>query len=83
MPTNPYQPPGTEETHTIYVYLEDEGVDVWRPVQAVRTGESTFQILGPIPEYEVWQFQPGENVCCNERVFEGGSKVLCTVGRAT
>jgi hypothetical protein len=46
---------GPEE---IYVRLLDEGVEVWRPVQAVRNGDGDFTIVGPAlhPEGETWSF---------------------------
>lgn len=50
------------QTETIYMYLLDEGVDVWRPVQAEKFGPELYRVLGPVPEEEVWQFPPGSIV---------------------
>lgn len=52
----------------IYVYLEDEGTDVWRPVQALRLEDNLFQIVeeNPDPEDEHWQFCTGDVVRCRE-----------------
>jgi hypothetical protein len=52
----------------IYVYLLEEGVDVWRPVQARALGGDEFEILGPVPEDEVWEFPPGARAVQNEGV---------------
>jgi hypothetical protein len=60
------------ELCTVYVYLLDEGVDVWRPVTAERLSPELFRLSGPVPERESWQFQPGEVVRCEERRLSGG-----------
>ena len=57
---------------TVYVNLLDEGVDVWRPVQADEIGGGCFRLHGPVPETESWQFQPGAIVRCKERWLSGG-----------
>jgi hypothetical protein len=46
-------------TRTIYVALLDEGVDVWRPVEAEELGSGRYLILGQVPEDERWEFPPG------------------------
>jgi hypothetical protein len=66
----------TEEIvhHEIYVYLLDEGTDVWRPVDAILLQESIYQINpdSAIPETEIWQFLPGDIVRCEEKRFIKG-----------
>jgi hypothetical protein len=51
---------------TIFVRLLDEGVDVWRPVQAELQSDSSYRIV--IQPYnrdiEEWEFGPGEEVVC-------------------
>ena len=61
-------------TETIYVALLDEGVDVWRPVQASRRIGETFEIVSKNddPEDEHWQFPSGALVRCEERELSGG-----------
>lgn len=51
---------------TIYVYLLDEGVDVWRPVNAIQVRENIYKIVSdnPDPEDEIWQFKTGDFVRC-------------------
>ena len=49
-------------TRTVYVYLPDEAVDVWRPVEAEELDSGLHRILGPVPEEEIWQFPPGSVV---------------------
>lgn len=61
-------------TETIYVYLLNEGTDVWRPTQARRVAGMRFEVLATTdydPEIEVWQFEPGCVVECEERVIGG------------
>jgi hypothetical protein len=49
---------------TIYVKLLDEGVECWRPVQALEKPPGCFKIVGPVPEDERWEFEPGQLVRC-------------------
>jgi hypothetical protein len=60
------------QTETIYMYLPDEAVDVWRPVQVEKLGADRYRILGPVPEDEVWQFPPGSIVGVHLKRIEGG-----------
>lgn len=60
------------EVSTVYVSLLDEGVDVWRPVEAERLSENVFRLHGPIPESETWRFQPDDVVRCEKRRLSGG-----------
>lgn len=53
---------------TIYVYLLDEGVQVWRPVEAEPVGDA-FRIVGGCPDGERWEFQPGDVVRCARRML--------------
>ena len=52
----------------IYVYLLDEGVDVWRPIQAEKLSNNLFRIVSKNPdlEDEKWQFSTGDIVKCEE-----------------
>ena len=55
---------------TVYVELLDEGTICWRPVLATWIGWNHFRLSGPVPETEVWAFQPGEVVACRPKLFE-------------
>ena len=62
---------------TIYVELLDEGVEVWRPVEAERRHDGLYRILSrPHDETEAWMFPPGSVVRCEEKAFSGGGKGL-------
>lgn len=63
----------------IFVALLEECVDVWRPVMAKPIGEGIFLILGEIPSDEIWQFVPGTQVRCEERMFDNGELGLVAV----
>ena len=65
----------------IFVYLQDEGVDVWRPVYAHQETPGLYRIVSPDPdpENEVWQFKSGELVRCEERVMERGRRELVAI----
>jgi len=52
-------------TKTLYVRLLNEGVEVYRPTQAVPVGDGIYKLL-PTPDYdptdEEWEFTPGSTV---------------------
>ena len=64
-----------ESPTTIYIYLLDEGVDVWRPVDAIHIKENIYQINpeSEIPETEIWEFLPGDMVRCEEKPLHRGN----------
>jgi hypothetical protein len=59
-------------TQEIYVAILNEGVDVWRPVQARPLAGNEFEILGPVPADETWEFPPGAVVRCKTHRFDDG-----------
>jgi len=67
----------------IYIALLDEGVDVWRPVQAERLSGNTYRILNQPYDRntESWQFEPGDLVLC-EMVESSDGRILAAVGKA-
>jgi hypothetical protein len=73
----------SSEIRTVYVSLLDEGVDVWRPVHAVRSGD-TFRLVDSTPdgthEDERWAFPADSLVRCETRRLSGGP-VLVAVAR--
>jgi hypothetical protein len=67
-------------SHTIiYVALLEEGTQAWRPVTAAVLGKDVFLIHGPVPEGELWQFEPGCSVRCEQYVFSDGMQGLVAV----
>lgn len=69
----PSIPHPTDCPATVFVPLRDEGVDVWRPVDAEHLSESRYRILGPVPDDEHWTFEPGAIVRCAWRTFAEGA----------
>lgn len=63
---------------TIYVYLLDEGTDVWRPVDAIHMKGDIYQIKpeSRIPKTETWQFLPGDIVRCEEKLLSKGNSLV-------
>ena len=51
----------------VHVALLDEGTPCWRPAEADHIRDDIYRLRGPIPEDEVWEFQPGEDVRCAVR----------------
>ena len=41
---------------TVYIPLTDEGVNVWRPVQAEHVGGDLYRLTGQPPDGETWAF---------------------------
>ena len=66
---------------TVYVALLDEGIDVWRPVEARAVGEDIYELSGSVPSEERWAFQPGDLVACEPHTFAGGEQGLVAVRR--
>jgi hypothetical protein len=68
------------ERATIYVALNGEAVEVWRPVEAAVLGDSLFQILSVNEsETEQWQFESGAVVRCANRRFADGESGFAAV----
>jgi hypothetical protein len=67
----------------IYVALVDEGVDVWRPVQAEHLGDNLFRILDQSYDraIESWQFEPGDVVLC-EMIESSDGRILAAIRKA-
>jgi hypothetical protein len=63
-------------TQTIYVELLDEGVDVWRPVEATAGGDDTFRLPDEAPEGELWRFPPGSVVRCQQKLLSDGERLV-------
>lgn len=66
------------ETNTIYVYLLDEGTDVWRPVEAQEVGNCVYKIVSvnTNPEDEEWQFKTGSIVRCRKMKLSQGERIV-------
>jgi ClpX C4-type zinc finger protein len=59
------------KTETIYVWLPEEGVDVFRPVTAQPLHDDLYRLIDAPPEGEVWEFQQGDTVRCLHRQLSG------------
>ncbi len=70
--------------HTrIYVALLDEGVDVWRPVEADHLHDDIYLIVSqPYDrETERWQFEPGDQVRA-QMIDSSDGRILAAIKRA-
>ena len=68
----------------IYVCLLNEGVDVWRPVQAEHIRDNVYRIT---PQHydrniESWQFEPGDEVVC-EMINSSEGRILAAIRKMT
>lgn len=68
------------ELTKIYVHLEDEGTEIWRPVDAKRIEPDLYLIPEDtvVPEEEKWQLKPGTVVRCTS-AEKSGEKCLIAV----
>lgn len=63
-----------EKTEEIYVYLLDEGIDVWRPVDAIKLDDNIYKIISvrdSNKETETLEFNLGDTVRTVDRVLSG------------
>lgn len=69
------------EPVTIFVALLDEGVDVWRHVQARLLDHGHFRIIGVEADTsdETWQFPAGAIVKCVNKQFADGTSGMTAV----
>ena len=68
------------ERDTIYVALLDEGIDVWRPVEAQKLSHDRYLIVDQAydPGIERWEFQPGSVVRCRKEKRDSRSILVAT-----
>jgi hypothetical protein len=71
------------EPVTIFVALLDEGVDVWRPVQARPLDGGLYRIVGVDADTtdETWQFPAGAIVKCEPKQFADGTPEMTAVAQ--
>ena len=74
-----------DQVQRILVRLLDEGVDCWRPVDAILVGPGIFRITSPppSPEDERWEFDSGQHVVCEEREFDGGRHLVAVLAASS
>jgi hypothetical protein len=71
------------ESTTIYVGLLDEGVEVWRPVEAELVRDGLYRIVGTKTDpTEHWAFATGQIVRCMDRQLADGVRGLVAVEAA-
>lgn len=64
----------------IYVALLDEGIDVWRPVEAERLSPDRYLIIDQNYDraIERWEFEPGTVVRCRKERRDGRHILVAT-----
>lgn len=67
----------------VFVRLINEGVDVFRPVDAKRISDHVFEIIDEWQGLdEVWEFTCGDLVLCIDHTFQDGSQGLLAISDA-
>ena len=69
------------DVQTIYVELLDEGVTVYRPVEATPENGGSFRLPNTAPAGERWRFEPGSRVICERQHIEGDGAVQLVATR--
>jgi hypothetical protein len=59
----------------VYMPLLNEGVEVWRPVEATPLTNETYRVEGEIPEGEEWLFAPGTVIRCEWKTLSDGDRL--------
>jgi hypothetical protein len=63
------------DTQTIYVELLEEGITVYRPVEATPERDGSFRFPDSAPADERWGFEPGSRVICERQQIERDGEV--------
>jgi hypothetical protein len=68
----------------IYVALPDEGVDVWRPVEAENLHDDVYLIVSQPYDRKIerWQFEPGDRVRV-QLVDSSDGSILAATGKVS
>jgi hypothetical protein len=67
----------------IYIYLKNEDVDIWRPVEARPEGKFYRIVSVKEDASQEWEFNTADLVRCEERQFEDGTRGLVAIERIT
>ncbi|MDO7844464.1 DUF7336 domain-containing protein [Sphingomonas immobilis] len=65
----------------ILIPVEKDGVEKLSAVQSELLTDGTFEVIGPMPEDEIWRYPPGTIVQCDVQEDENG-EALVAVSRA-
>jgi hypothetical protein len=68
-------------TTIIYLELQNEGTDVWRPVEAEPMGGNRYKIISDRPEDEDWPVGRDQIVECEFKALSGGDCLAVKVGQ--
>ncbi|MDP9222373.1 MAG: hypothetical protein M3P18_00675 [Actinomycetota bacterium] len=69
------------DERTIYVELLNEGVTVFRPVEAMPEGDGSYRLPNEAPTDEHWRFEPGSRVICESQDIEHGGELQLVATR--
>ena len=72
-----------QKTEQIYVRLLGLKYEQWRIADALRLSTEVYQLCGPVPDGEHWEFQPGQVVLVDEVVLTLGGYGLLAVSTST
>ncbi len=65
----------------ILIPVEKDGAEILCPVQSELLADGRFEVIGPMPDDEIWRYPPGTVVRCEVQRLEDGD-ALIAVSRA-
>jgi len=65
----------------ILIPIEKGGAEIWCAVQSELLADGRFEVIGPMPDDEIWRYPPGTIVDCEVQQREDG-EALVAVSRA-
>jgi hypothetical protein len=69
------------DQRTIYVELLNEGLTVYRPVEAMPESDGSFRLPTSAAADERWRFEPGSRVICERQKIGDDGEVQLVASR--
>ncbi|HVF85198.1 MAG TPA: hypothetical protein VM821_04395 [Abditibacteriaceae bacterium] len=66
----------------VYISLLDEGVECWRPVEAIWQFGNVYKVVGTKPDDESRQFVENDCVLCKRHTFQNNETAFIAYAKA-
>jgi len=64
----------------ILIPIEKDGAELWSAVQSELLANGHFEVIGPMPDDEIWRYPPGTIVRCEVQQRESGDTLVAVSG---